>query len=106
MGDAESVGFARAVVGFRPKPRAAEVLGERAHQATTIAEIIERAGVTKGALYFHFPSTRALVEAIMAERTSSVASVEGASPSSRPSRCPGRSRGDFAVTPCSGREPG
>lgn len=48
---------------------AAEVIGTRGYQAATIAEIIEQAGVTKGALYFHFPSKQALADAILVEQT-------------------------------------
>ncbi|MGI5471384.1 ScbR family autoregulator-binding transcription factor [Streptomyces sp. CA-132043] len=48
---------------------AAEVIGERGYEAATIAEIIQRAQVTKGALYFHFPSKDALARAVIAEQT-------------------------------------
>ncbi|MEV0603784.1 ScbR family autoregulator-binding transcription factor [Streptomyces sp. NPDC050315] len=48
---------------------AAEVIGERGYEAATIAEIIQRAKVTKGALYFHFPSKDALARAVIAEQT-------------------------------------
>lgn len=48
---------------------AAEVIGERGFEAATIAEIIQRANVTKGALYFHFPSKDALARAVIAEQT-------------------------------------
>ncbi len=37
---------------------AAQVFAERGYAAATIAEILDRAGVTKGALYFHFDSKR------------------------------------------------
>ncbi|MBZ4014521.1 TetR family transcriptional regulator [Streptomyces purpurogeneiscleroticus] len=48
---------------------AAQVIGERGYEAATIAEIIQRAQVTKGALYFHFPSKDALARAVIAEQT-------------------------------------
>ncbi|UNO39488.1 ScbR family autoregulator-binding transcription factor [Streptomyces sp. MST-110588] len=48
---------------------AAEVIGERGYGAATMAEIIQRAGVTKGALYFHFPSKDALARAVIEEQT-------------------------------------
>ncbi|WP_265415927.1 ScbR family autoregulator-binding transcription factor [Streptomyces otsuchiensis] len=48
---------------------AAEIFGVRGYRATTIADVIAHAGVTKGALYFHFPSKRALADAIMEEQT-------------------------------------
>lgn len=47
---------------------AAVVFDERGFEAASIAEILSRAGVTKGGLYFHFPSKEALAEAVMAEQ--------------------------------------
>ncbi|ALV31083.1 ScbR family autoregulator-binding transcription factor [Streptomyces sp. CdTB01] len=44
---------------------AAEVFAERGYTAATIAEILERAGVTKGALYFHFDSKEALARGVI-----------------------------------------
>jgi AcrR family transcriptional regulator len=44
---------------------AAAVFEERGYEAATIAEILERAEVTKGALYFHFPSKEALAHGIL-----------------------------------------
>ncbi|WP_030763060.1 ScbR family autoregulator-binding transcription factor [Streptomyces griseus] len=44
---------------------AAAVFDERGYEATTIAEILERADVTKGALYFHFPSKGDLARAVL-----------------------------------------
>ncbi|MGW7256793.1 ScbR family autoregulator-binding transcription factor [Streptomyces sp. NPDC054834] len=44
---------------------AAEVFAERGYAAATIAEILERAGVTKGALYFHFDSKEALARGVI-----------------------------------------
>ncbi|MFD8655358.1 TetR family transcriptional regulator, partial [Streptomyces mirabilis] len=43
---------------------AASVFDERGYEAATIGEVLARAGVTKGALYFHFPSKRALAEGV------------------------------------------
>ncbi|MCX4783633.1 ScbR family autoregulator-binding transcription factor [Streptomyces sp. NBC_01264] len=45
---------------------AAETFDERGYESTTIAEILERADVTKGALYFHFPSKGDLARAVLA----------------------------------------
>ncbi|MEE1930420.1 ScbR family autoregulator-binding transcription factor [Streptomyces sp. TRM 70351] len=59
---------------------AAKVFGARGYEATTIAEIIEQAGVTKGALYFHFPSKRALADAITSNQTMGVTNVPDGSP--------------------------
>ncbi|MFI6153229.1 ScbR family autoregulator-binding transcription factor [Kitasatospora sp. NPDC051170] len=44
---------------------AAEVFDERGYAAATMAEILERAGVTKGALYFHFRSKEELALAVI-----------------------------------------
>ncbi|GGU47502.1 gamma-butyrolactone-binding protein [Streptomyces albospinus] len=48
---------------------AAHVIGTRGYQAATMAEIIQRAGVTKGAVYFHFHSKDALARAVIREQT-------------------------------------
>ncbi|GAU66941.1 putative gamma-butyrolactone autoregulator receptor [Streptomyces sp. NBRC 110611] len=48
---------------------AAHVIGHRGYQAATMAEIIQRAGVTKGAVYFHFTSKDALARAVITEQT-------------------------------------
>ncbi|WP_306192424.1 MULTISPECIES: ScbR family autoregulator-binding transcription factor [unclassified Streptomyces] len=47
---------------------AAEVFDERGFQAATIGEVLSRAGVTKGALYFHFPSKQALAQGVLDEQ--------------------------------------
>ncbi|MFJ3309418.1 ScbR family autoregulator-binding transcription factor [Streptomyces sp. NPDC086549] len=49
---------------------AASVFDERGYEAATIGEILTKAGVTKGALYFHFPSKQALAEGVIAEQFS------------------------------------
>ncbi|MFJ9419165.1 ScbR family autoregulator-binding transcription factor [Streptomyces sp. NPDC101227] len=48
---------------------AAHVIGAHGYQAATMAEIIQRAGVTKGALYFHFTSKDALARAVVTEQS-------------------------------------
>ncbi|MFD8977898.1 MULTISPECIES: ScbR family autoregulator-binding transcription factor [Streptomyces] len=45
---------------------AAAIFDERGYESTTIAEILERAEVTKGALYFHFPSKGDLARGVLA----------------------------------------
>ncbi|WP_248962171.1 ScbR family autoregulator-binding transcription factor [Sphaerisporangium perillae] len=45
---------------------AAEVFEEYGYAATTMAVILQRCGVTKGALYFHFASKEELARAILA----------------------------------------
>ncbi|MCD9880872.1 ScbR family autoregulator-binding transcription factor [Streptomyces guryensis] len=44
---------------------AAAVFAERGYAAATIGEILHRAGVTKGALYFHFDSKAALARGVL-----------------------------------------
>ncbi|WP_414167993.1 ScbR family autoregulator-binding transcription factor [Streptoverticillium reticulum] len=44
---------------------AAEVFADRGYEAATITEILDRAGVTKGALYFHFPSKEDLARDVL-----------------------------------------
>lgn len=47
---------------------AAKVFEERGYQAATISEILATAGVTKGALYFHFQSKEDLALGVLAEQ--------------------------------------
>ncbi|WP_164247734.1 ScbR family autoregulator-binding transcription factor [Streptomyces sp. S4.7] len=47
---------------------AAKVFEERGYRAATISEILTTAGVTKGALYFHFPSKEDLAEGVISEQ--------------------------------------
>ncbi|MGW0083688.1 ScbR family autoregulator-binding transcription factor [Streptomyces sp. NPDC003393] len=47
---------------------AAQVFDERGYQAATIGEVLNRSGVTKGALYFHFPSKQALAQGVLQEQ--------------------------------------
>ncbi|MFG2228016.1 ScbR family autoregulator-binding transcription factor [Streptomyces sp. NPDC048644] len=44
---------------------AGALFDERGYEGTAIADIVSRAGVTKGALYFHFPDKRALGLAVI-----------------------------------------
>jgi AcrR family transcriptional regulator len=46
---------------------AATVFDEQGYDAASLAEILTRARVTKGAMYFHFSSKEALAEAVMLE---------------------------------------
>ena len=48
---------------------AAAVFAERGYAAATIGEILSRAGVTKGALYFHFDSKVALARGVLQAQT-------------------------------------
>ncbi|OEJ22426.1 ScbR family autoregulator-binding transcription factor [Streptomyces subrutilus] len=47
---------------------AAKVFENRGFQAATIADILTEAGVTKGALYFHFQSKDDLAQGVLAEQ--------------------------------------
>ncbi|MGW0607721.1 ScbR family autoregulator-binding transcription factor [Streptomyces sp. NPDC002644] len=47
---------------------AAAVFEDRGYQAATISEILTTAGVTKGALYFHFPSKEHLAQGVLHEQ--------------------------------------
>lgn len=46
---------------------AADVFARRGYSAATMSDILDEAGVTKGALYFHFRSKEELAHAIFAE---------------------------------------
>ncbi|GAA3013264.1 ScbR family autoregulator-binding transcription factor [Streptomyces fulvorobeus] len=46
---------------------AAEVFDEHGYDAATIAAILERAGLTRGALYFHFTSKEELARGVLQE---------------------------------------
>ncbi|MEV7727343.1 ScbR family autoregulator-binding transcription factor [Streptomyces sp. NPDC087917] len=47
---------------------AAEVFESRGYQAATISDILKAAGVTKGALYFHFQSKDDLAQGVLSEQ--------------------------------------
>ena len=47
---------------------AAVAIDQHGYGAATIAEIVRESRITKGALYFHFPSKEAVAEAIIAEQ--------------------------------------
>ncbi|MFE2288761.1 ScbR family autoregulator-binding transcription factor [Streptomyces sp. NPDC059443] len=47
---------------------AAGIFEEQGYQAATISEILTAAGVTKGALYFHFKSKEDLAQGVLAEQ--------------------------------------
>ncbi|MFJ5711548.1 MULTISPECIES: ScbR family autoregulator-binding transcription factor [unclassified Streptomyces] len=47
---------------------AADVFDELGYEAATISEVLKRAGVTKGALYFHFPSKEELAQGVLLEQ--------------------------------------
>jgi AcrR family transcriptional regulator len=45
---------------------AAELFDEVGYEAATISEVLQRSGVTKGALYFHFTSKEELAQEVLA----------------------------------------
>ncbi|MFD8631951.1 ScbR family autoregulator-binding transcription factor [Streptomyces sp. NPDC059533] len=47
---------------------AAKIFEEYGYQAATISQILSEAGVTKGALYFHFQSKEDLAQGVLAEQ--------------------------------------
>ncbi|MFD4690101.1 ScbR family autoregulator-binding transcription factor [Streptomyces sp. NBC_00683] len=55
---------------------AAEVFDEHGYDAATIAAILERAGLTRGALYFHFTSKEELARGVLEEAVT----AEGVTP--------------------------
>ncbi|WP_326698456.1 TetR/AcrR family transcriptional regulator [Streptomyces sp. NBC_01754] len=50
---------------------AAEVFDEHGYDAATISAILERAGLTRGALYFHFTSKEELARGVLEEAVTS-----------------------------------
>ena len=54
---------------------AAEVFDEVGYEAATISDVLRRSGVTKGALYFHFPSKQVLAQEVLAAQVSSLPRV-------------------------------
>ncbi|GGU93777.1 gamma-butyrolactone-binding protein [Streptomyces albospinus] len=52
---------------------AASVFDDHGYDRATIAEVLERAGVTKGALYFHFASKEELALAVLEEHVVDIA---------------------------------
>ena len=52
-----------------------EIFGRRGYAATSVREIVERAGVTKPVLYYHFGSKEGLMKAIFAEAARAVTIV-------------------------------
>ncbi|MFD3700124.1 ScbR family autoregulator-binding transcription factor [Streptomyces sp. NPDC058646] len=58
---------------------AAKIFEERGFQASTISEILTEAGVTKGALYFHFQSKDELAQGVLAAQNQNLVLPERAS---------------------------
>jgi len=47
---------------------AIQLIGEKGFTEVSVDEIVERAGVAKGTVYYHFPGKAELVEALIADR--------------------------------------
>lgn len=72
---------ARAVQTWRSiVDAAASVFDDYGYERAAISEILRRAKVTKGALYFHFASKEAIAQAIMDEQTKTVEFEQEGSP--------------------------
>ncbi|MER7411416.1 MULTISPECIES: ScbR family autoregulator-binding transcription factor [Streptomyces] len=54
---------------------AAEVFDEVGYEAATISQILQKSGLTKGALYFHYPSKEALAQAVLDAQVRAVPEV-------------------------------
>ncbi|WP_030325672.1 ScbR family autoregulator-binding transcription factor [Streptomyces sp. NRRL B-3229] len=54
---------------------AAELFDEVGYEAATIAEVIKKCGVTKGALYFHFSSKEELAQEVLAGQVAALPPV-------------------------------
>lgn len=52
---------------------AADLIGERGFHGTTVDDIVERAGVAKGTVYYHFKSKEALFDALLHEHLTQLA---------------------------------
>lgn len=59
---------------------AASVFADHGYERAATSEILRRAKVTKGAMYFHFPSKESLAQAIMDEQTGLVSMPDHNSP--------------------------
>jgi AcrR family transcriptional regulator len=56
---------------------AAELFDEVGYEAATIAEVLKKSGVTKGALYFHFASKEELAQEVLAGQVAALPPVPG-----------------------------
>jgi AcrR family transcriptional regulator len=63
---------------------AQELFAERGFAGTSIADIAGRLGTSKAALYYHFPSKSAIVEALLAEPLDAYARLAGPGSADRP----------------------
>lgn len=85
---------------------AAEVFSEFGLFTTSLADVIERAGVTKGKFIYHFPSRESLAVALIAEADAAVAdTIEHNLDSTPCSALEGLIRASFAVAERTATDP-
>lgn len=76
---------------------AAELIEEYGFSATTVADIITHAGVSKGRFAYHFPSKEALAAALIEEADTAIADIVAQTVNSASSALEGLIRASFAV---------
>ncbi|MDI5965414.1 ScbR family autoregulator-binding transcription factor [Streptomyces sp. SL13] len=59
---------------------AGELFGERGYHGASTTDILERCGLTRGALYFHFPSKEAIADAVVDHQAQALSAPERESP--------------------------
>jgi len=59
---------------------AGELFGERGYHGTSTTDILARCGVTRGALYFHFPAKEHIADAVIAHQETALSVPERSSP--------------------------
>lgn len=64
---------------------AAELIGDRGFHGTTVDDIVERAGVAKGTVYYHFKSKTELFDAMLTEHLTQLAEAFRTAAASSPS---------------------
>jgi AcrR family transcriptional regulator len=83
---------------------AAELFGERGYDAVSLEDVAERLDVTKGSLYYYFPSkdelATAAIEALGAEWTARLEGLPGARTGTAAERLRALIRGHVAIAVC------
>jgi AcrR family transcriptional regulator len=59
---------------------AGELFAERGYHGASTTDILERCGLTRGALYFHFPSKEAIADAVVDHQQQALSAPERESP--------------------------
>ena len=86
-----------AVTRARIIASAVELFDERGYPATALGDVIERAGMTKGAFYYHFDSKEALAAEIVLEGGGRLSRTFDAISASRPPALEGIIHGTYLV---------